>query len=102
MSAEYQAICGDIEIANSRNHNNNHAHRQHNCDDRPHFNEQQLAERWGISVKKLQADRLKGGGIPFIRIGRAVRYRFADIAAWEERNLYASTTAPATGGDHVK
>ncbi|HYD32280.1 MAG TPA: helix-turn-helix domain-containing protein [Azospirillaceae bacterium] len=73
----------------------------HGGSEPPHLNEQQLAARWGISVKKLQADRLKGGGIPFIRLGRAVRYRYADVVAWEECHLHTSTTA-ATGGAFVK
>lgn len=66
-------------------------------DDHPHLTEQQLALRWGVSVKKLQADRLKGGGIPFIRLGRAVRYRYADVMAWEEQHRLTSTsgTLPA-------
>jgi hypothetical protein len=32
--------------------------------------------------KTLQKDRLRGGGIPFIRLGRLVRYRQTDVAAW--------------------
>ena len=62
----------------------------------PHLNEHQLAERWSISLKKLQADRLKGCGVPFIRLGRAVRYRFADVVAWEERHLHVSTSELVT------
>lgn len=69
--------------------------------DHPHLNEQQLATRWGISPKKLQADRLKGTGIPFIKLGRAVRYRHADVMAWEERHLHASTTT-VVDADRVK
>jgi hypothetical protein len=76
----------------------NLSHRHHDGE-RPHLNEQQLAERWGISVKKLQADRLKGGSIPFVRLGRAVRYRYADVVAWEERHLHTSTTTIPVGDD---
>lgn len=75
---------------------------RHVSSEQPHLNEQELATRWRISVKKLQADRLKGGGIPFIRLGRAIRYRYADVVAWEERNLHTSTTAAMIGCDHVK
>ena len=32
--------------------------------------------------KTLQKDRVYGGGIPFIRLGRLVRYRRSDIDAW--------------------
>lgn len=76
-----------------------HDIKHHNSNDYPHFNEQQLSIRWGISIKKLQADRLKGGSIPFIRLGRAVRYRYADVVAWEERNLRTSTTAVTNCND---
>ena len=30
----------------------------------------------------LQKDRLRGGGIPFIRLGRLVRYRQSDVSAF--------------------
>lgn len=62
----------------------------------PHLDENQLSERWSVSIKKIQADRLKGCGVPFIRLGRAVRYRFADVVAWEERHLHASTSELVT------
>jgi|HubBroStandDraft_6_1064221.scaffolds.fasta_scaffold1823909_1 hypothetical protein len=34
------------------------------------------------AVSTLQKDRCAGGGIPFIRIGRLVRYRESDVAAY--------------------
>lgn len=54
--------------------------------------EQELADRWRSSKKKLQADRLKGTGVPFVRIGRLIRYRLNDVTAYEEENLYRSTS----------
>lgn len=51
-----------------------------------------LASRWHISAKKLEADRLKGTGCPFIKIGSAVRYRISDILAYEDANLRRSTS----------
>lgn len=51
-----------------------------------------LASRWRISAKKLEADRLKGTGCPFIKIGSAVRYRVSDILAYEDANLRRSTS----------
>ena len=45
--------------------------------------EQQLAERQQRSVKTLQNLRVKGGSIPFVKIGRHVRYRLSDVIAWE-------------------
>jgi hypothetical protein len=53
--------------------------------------EYDLALRWKVSAKKLQADRWKEQGVPFVRIGRSVRYRLAEIIAYEEnRTVYES------------
>ena len=49
----------------------------------PHFTETQLAKRWNKSVKTLQADRWKGTGVSFLKLGRSVRYRLSDIVAYE-------------------
>ncbi|MFP9138551.1 helix-turn-helix transcriptional regulator [Devosia sp. XGJD_8] len=54
--------------------------------------ETQLADRQQRSIKTLQADRMKGGGIPFVKLGRTVRYRLSDIEAWEEDHLVRSTS----------
>lgn len=35
-----------------------------------------------VSVKALQAWRLRGGGPPFIKLGRCVRYRLEDLEAF--------------------
>ena len=48
--------------------------------------EQQLAARWGISIKTLQAQRWKGCGVAFIKLGRSVRYRLSDVVAFELAN----------------
>lgn len=53
---------------------------------------QLLADRWQCSLKKLDADRLNGRGCPFIRIGRLVRYRLADVEAFESAYLHRSTS----------
>ena len=58
----------------------------------PRLNENQLAERWGVSVRTLQAARVKGGGVPFIRIGRSVRYRMKDVLAYEQAHLRTNTS----------
>jgi hypothetical protein len=58
----------------------------------PRLNERQLAERWGVSVRTLQAARVKGGGVPFVRIGRAVRYRLEDVLAYEQARLRTNTS----------
>jgi 3-methyladenine DNA glycosylase AlkD len=48
--------------------------------------EQQLASRWGISIKTLQAQRWKGCSVAFIKLGRSVRYRLSDVVAFELAN----------------
>ncbi len=60
-----------------------------------HLDEKQLAERWSISVKTLQAWRLKGGGPRFIKLGRAIRYRLEDIENFESENIQDSTSEVA-------
>lgn len=52
----------------------------------------QLADRHQRSVKTLQNLRVAGGGIPYLKIGRSVRYRLSDVIAWEDRNMRRSTS----------
>ncbi len=56
------------------------------------FTESELATRQQRSVKTLRNDRLRGGGIPFVKLGRLVRYRLSDIEMWEKANLRRSTS----------
>lgn len=50
--------------------------------------EHQLGRRWQISVKKLQADRYNRRGVPFVKLGRSVRYRLAEVLAYEELHMF--------------
>jgi hypothetical protein len=43
----------------------------------------QLAERWGLTTITLKR-REKDGSIPFIKLGREVRYKLKDIERIEE------------------
>jgi hypothetical protein len=52
----------------------------------------QLAERWSVSERKLEADRYKGTGCPFIKIGSCVRYRLNEVIAYENTQLRTSTS----------
>jgi hypothetical protein len=47
------------------------------------------------SVRTLQAERLRGDGCRFVKIGRSVRYRRADVLQFIESNVRTSTTAEA-------
>jgi len=47
----------------------------------------QAAEILGVTVATLATWRCTGRvGIPFVRIGRAVKYRVADLEAWIDAN----------------
>jgi hypothetical protein len=44
------------------------------------------------SVRTLQAERVRGGGCPFVKLGRSVRYRRADVQRFIDGNIKASTS----------
>lgn len=46
----------------------------------------ELAAWLKVSRVKLQQDRQRGRGAPYVKIGRAVRYRLADVEAWLKKN----------------
>lgn len=54
--------------------------------------ERDLADRWQVSVKTLQAMRLKGGGPVYRRFGRVVRYAVADLEQFETAARRRSTS----------
>ena len=54
--------------------------------------EHELAQRWSVSIKTLQNRRVTGGGVPFLKLGRSVRYRLADVVAFEEAARRVSTS----------
>jgi len=55
-------------------------------------NEMQAAMFLGISVRTLQAWRVRGGGPPYVKIGRAVRYQRRQLVAFQTANTVTSTT----------
>lgn len=58
------------------------------------LNESEAARYLSVSVRTLQAWRVRGGGPTFCRLGRrAVRYRRTDIDAFVNLNKAESTTA---------
>jgi hypothetical protein len=55
--------------------------------------ERETSERINRAVSTLQKDRCIGGGIPFVKIGRQVRYRESDIQRYiEALPSYRSTS----------
>ena len=54
----------------------------------------------GQSERTLEAERLKGGGCPYIRLGRrAVRYRRRDLMAYIAMRERKSTSDPGQDSD---
>jgi predicted DNA-binding transcriptional regulator AlpA len=52
----------------------------------------EAAHLLALSPRTLEGLRLSGGGPPFVRLNRAVRYRRADVLAWIERQRFDSTS----------
>lgn len=66
-----------------------------NINDRPNFlTEKQVALLVCKSVAWLQRSRWAGGGIPYRKIGRSVRYLESEVLEWLEQNArrYTSTS----------
>lgn len=58
---------------------------------------QQLADRWGMTTGALAQQRFRGDGPVFVRVSaRAVRYRLADVEAYEFAQRYSRTDTKAT------
>jgi len=49
-----------------------------------YLTEREVAEITARSVYTLRAERFKGKGIPYVKIGRSVRYLFDDVLAFME------------------
>jgi excisionase family DNA binding protein len=47
----------------------------------------QLAERTGIPAETLRQWRRRGTGPAYLKLGRSIRYRLADLEAWERSCL---------------
>lgn len=50
------------------------------------------ADRLGVTAGTLRNWRWRGGGPPFVRIGRTVRYRLVDLALWLDSQTRTSTS----------
>lgn len=54
--------------------------------------ERQLADLTHRSIKSWQRDRIRGGGIPFIKCGGKVLYDMTDVNEWLVANKFSSTS----------
>jgi predicted DNA-binding transcriptional regulator AlpA len=46
------------------------------------LSDRQVSEITGRARSTLQKDRVSGGGIPYVRLGRLVRYRLSDVEGY--------------------
>ena len=52
----------------------------------------EVEAHFGLTKRYLEIAAVKGGGPPFIKIGRSVRYRASDIREWIKTHRVASTS----------
>jgi predicted DNA-binding transcriptional regulator AlpA len=52
--------------------------------------QQQVVEWTGMSKQYFEISRFKGVGIPYVKIGRSVRYKTSDVQQWIEANVVAT------------
>jgi excisionase family DNA binding protein len=57
-----------------------------------YFKPSEAAEYLRSSESTLAKKRLNGDGPPFVRIGRAIRYRRSDLDAWMAASIRTSTS----------
>jgi predicted DNA-binding transcriptional regulator AlpA len=60
------------------------------------LNQSQVARILGTTEMFLEARRVRGGGPPYVRVGRLCRYRPQDVEAWIESRRVTSTSEAAT------
>ena len=47
-------------------------------------------------TQTLESEAIRGGGIPYRRVGRRALYKKADVLSWIERNAVVQNTAQLT------
>lgn len=57
------------------------------------FNQIVVAYVRDCSKATMERDRWAGGGIPFIKIGRAVKYRKSDVLGWLDKCQAQNSTS---------
>jgi predicted DNA-binding transcriptional regulator AlpA len=61
----------------------------------PLLSDRDVARITGRARSTLQKDRVAGSGIPYIRIGRLVRYRPSDVSAYLDALATRRSTSEA-------
>lgn len=57
--------------------------------------EREAAALLKISARTLQAWRCRGGGPPYYKIGRSVRYDLSQLPEWASGRVFEHTTSAA-------
>lgn len=65
------------------------------------FSQETVAAIRDCSLATLERDRWVGIGIPFIKMGRLVRYRKSDIRTWLERHHSIQSTSMETSYENT-
>jgi predicted DNA-binding transcriptional regulator AlpA len=65
---------------------------------REFLTEEQLAAEWGVRPQTLAAMRCRGGGPPYVKVGRLVRYRRDAVERWEASRTGSSTSQLSAAG----
>jgi len=66
--------------------------------DPAYFTPESLAEHLQIPIATIYQWRYRGEGPPGFRVGRHVRFRTADVAAWVEEQMNRDRTVAAARG----
>ena len=61
------------------------------------FNQQTVAAIRGCSLATMERDRWAGIGVPFVKMGRLVRYRKSEIRTWLENHHSVQSTSYCVG-----
>jgi excisionase family DNA binding protein len=62
--------------------------------------QRQAAAVLGLSERTLERMRVAGNGPRFVRMGRSIRYRPADIESWVAGRVVSSTSEPIHDQPH--
>jgi hypothetical protein len=63
-----------------------------------HLNQKELATRWSMSCRTLEAWRTRRKGPPYLKLGGRIAYRLVDIEQFEQERLHGPSAPRAEGG----